>query len=327
MDPTSQEAGPSSFTTPKTDQGEWSSSSTPSRHTFPRRLSLLQNDTSSPVRATAEDARTSSAGGPKPLSLGSHPVTSAAGPSGSGATDTPRRGKRTSLSYIPSPSTSVKAVSEVQLSRAPSTTSTASGRTRTGSISRATAPRRPPSQSSQTANSDADDWLMSEEDASFSFPSAARAMAQRDSAKVEAQFHDVGFSLARILSIASAAAAFGEFPSDVFLSCVLCTTDRLQGRHHRRQTQHPSKRLRPRIQRGRCFSGPRGRPSPRPNRGTPSSPHLPRPLLLLLLQHQRHSESRRHTSRSKCTCLLVAPAVASQPGGSKARVGNPGQRT
>ncbi|SPO28753.1 uncharacterized protein UTRI_04631 [Ustilago trichophora] len=206
---TSQEAGPSNLKTPQTDQSEWSSistptattSSTPSRQTLPRRLSLLQNDSapsssSSPIRSSDDTRRTSFTGGPKPLSLGSQSVvTGAPISSGSTGTDTPRRGKRTSLSYIPSPSTSVKATATAedgQLTRAPSTSS-ASGRTRTGSISRATgtAPRRRPSHASQGGNSDADDWLMSEEDASFSLPS--RTMAERDSAKVEALFNDTGY--------------------------------------------------------------------------------------------------------------------------------------
>ncbi|SPO28232.1 uncharacterized protein UTRI_04631_B [Ustilago trichophora] len=207
----SQQAGPSNLKTPQTDQSEWASistptttisSGTPSRHTLPRRLSLLQNDstssssTSSPIRSSDDARRTSFTGGPKPLSLGSQSVVTG-GPSSSGstATDTPRRGKRTSLSYIPSPSTSVKAAATAddgQLARAPSTSS-ASGRTRTGSISRATGttPRRRPSQASQGGNSDADDWLMSEEDASFSLPT--RTMAERDSAKVEALFNDTGY--------------------------------------------------------------------------------------------------------------------------------------
>ena len=198
---TTQEAGPSSLKTPQTNQAEWPSSSsnaistptssTPSRQTFPRRLSLLQNDTSSPIRSD-DSRRTSFTGGPKPLSLGSQSVVGASAASSSAAgtgtgVDTPRRGKRTSLSYIPSPSTSVQA-DDVQLSRAPSSSS-ATGRTRTGSISRAAGSRRRPSQASQSAHSDADDWLMSEEDASFSLPT--KSMAERDSAKVEALFNDV----------------------------------------------------------------------------------------------------------------------------------------
>lgn len=189
-----QEAGPSAFKTPQNEQTEWTASSssttTPSRQTFPRRLSLLQNDSSSFSSPARDDGRrTSFTGPPKPLSLGSQSVTT---PTTTGASgfDTPRRGKRTSLSYISSPSTSFKANDDAAvappLSRAPSTSS-ASGRTRTGSISRTTgSSRRRPSQAS-----DADDWLMSEDDTSFSLPSAARAMAERDSAKVEAQFHDV----------------------------------------------------------------------------------------------------------------------------------------
>lgn len=201
--PTNQPAGAaSSFKTPQMDQSEWSAATptatttTPSRHTFPRRLSLLQNETASPARSDTpqEASRRTSFTGPKPLNLVSQPLSSAvpSSASSSAGPDTPRRGKRTSLSYIPSPSTSK--IDDGQLSRAQSTSS-ASGRTRTGSISRATnASRRRPSQASQAsagANSDADDWLMSEEDASFSLPSAARAMTQRDSAKVEAQFQDV----------------------------------------------------------------------------------------------------------------------------------------
>ncbi|GAC74281.1 hypothetical protein PANT_10c00089 [Moesziomyces antarcticus T-34] len=201
--PTDQPAGAaSSFKTPQMDQSEWSAATpttttTPSRHTFPRRLSLLQNEAASPARSDApqEGSRRTSFTGPKPLNLVSQPLSSAVPSSASSSgPDTPRRGKRTSLSYIPSPSTSK--IDDGQLSRAQSTSS-ASGRTRTGSISRATnASRRRPSQASQAsagANSDADDWLMSEEDASFSLPSAARAMTQRDSAKVEAQFQDTGY--------------------------------------------------------------------------------------------------------------------------------------
>ncbi|TKY89816.1 hypothetical protein EX895_001113 [Sporisorium graminicola] len=188
-----------SLKTPQMDQSEWSSSSafatptssTSSLKTFPRRLSLLQNDTSaSPVRTTSSDdsTRRTSFTGPKPLNLASQPVSSA------GSTETPKQSKRSSISYIPSPSTSVR-TDDGGLSRALSTSS-ASGRTRTGSISRATAAagssaaaaRRRPSQASQT-NSDADDWLMNDHDASSS--AAARSMAERDSAKVEALFNDV----------------------------------------------------------------------------------------------------------------------------------------
>ncbi|SOV06758.1 uncharacterized protein UDID_05619 [Ustilago sp. UG-2017a] len=182
-----QEAAPSSFRTPQNEQTDWTcavstpatctATGTPSRHSLPRRLSLLQNDTSSSSSSSArtDDGRRTSFTGPKPLSLGSQSVTTptTASASASGF-DTPRRGKRTSLSYISSPSTS-----------------SASGRTCTGSISRAArGSRRRPSQASDTA---ADDWLMSEDDTSFSLPAAARAMGERDSAKVEAQFHDTGY--------------------------------------------------------------------------------------------------------------------------------------
>lgn len=204
--------GPSNLGTPQKDQTEWSNATTPSRQTFPRRLSLLQNETTasastSPIRGNGvEDARrTSFTGGPKPLSLGSQPIvgssTGTGTPSSSAGVETPRRGKRTSISYIPSPSQSVNANDDVpqQLNRVPSTGG--AGRTRTGSISRAAAGsapnRRRPSQASQSGagnNSDAgDDWLMSEEDSSFSLPAASKSMAERDSAKVEALFNDVRF--------------------------------------------------------------------------------------------------------------------------------------
>ncbi|SAM84378.1 uncharacterized protein UBRO_05619-A [Ustilago bromivora] len=182
-----QEAAPSSFRTLQNEQTDWTcavstpatctATGTPSRQSLPRRLSLLQNDTSSSSSSSArtDDGRRTSFTGPKPLSLGSQSVTTptTASASASGF-DTPRRGKHTSLSYISSPSTS-----------------SASGRTRTGSISRtARGSRRRPSQASDTA---ADDWLMSEDDTSFSLPAAARAMGERDSAKVEAQLHDTGY--------------------------------------------------------------------------------------------------------------------------------------
>ncbi|EST06897.2 Essential protein Yae1, N-terminal [Kalmanozyma brasiliensis GHG001] len=148
------------------DQSEWASASTPTANT-PSRQAF-----------------------PKPLNLGSQPVASSSTPSGPPTTDTPRRGQRSSITYIASPATSVKA--DEGLSRNPSTSS-ASSRTRTGSISRATSGslRRKPSQASQGASSDADDWLMSEEDASFSLPT--KTMAERDSAKVEALFNDTGY--------------------------------------------------------------------------------------------------------------------------------------
>ncbi|KAJ1043128.1 hypothetical protein NDA10_007571 [Ustilago hordei] len=182
-----QGAAPSSFRTRQKEQTDWtcavstpatcSATGTPSRQSLPRPLSLLQNDTSSSSSSSArtDDGRRASFTAPKPLSLGSQSVTTPTTASAStSAFDTPRRGKRTSLSYISSPSTS-----------------SASGRTRTGSISRtARGSRRRPSQASDTA---ADDWLMSEDDTSFSLPAAARAMAERDSAKVEAQFHDTGY--------------------------------------------------------------------------------------------------------------------------------------
>uniref|UniRef100_V5GLQ3 Protein YAE1 n=1 Tax=Kalmanozyma brasiliensis (strain GHG001) TaxID=1365824 RepID=V5GLQ3_KALBG len=161
-----QTAGPSALKTPQMDQSEWASASTPTANT-PSRQAF-----------------------PKPLNLGSQPVASSSTPSGPPTTDTPRRGQRSSITYIASPATSVKA--DEGLSRNPSTSS-ASSRTRTGSISRATSGslRRKPSQASQGASSDADDWLMSEEDASFSLPT--KTMAERDSAKVEALFNDTGY--------------------------------------------------------------------------------------------------------------------------------------
>ncbi|KAJ1024399.1 hypothetical protein NDA18_004566 [Ustilago nuda] len=182
-----QGAALSSFRTRQKEQADWTcavstpatctATGTPSRQSLPRPLSLLQNDTSSSSSSSArtDDGRRSSFTAPKPLSLGSQSVTTPTTASAStSAFDTPRRGKRTSLSYIPSPSTS-----------------SASGRTRTGSISRtARGSRRRPSQASDTAT---DDWLMCEDDTSFSLPAAARAMAERDSAKVEAQFHDTGY--------------------------------------------------------------------------------------------------------------------------------------
>lgn len=180
-----QGAAPSSFCRVRKEQTDWTcavstpatctATGTPSRQSLPRPLSLLQNDTSSSSSSSArtDDGRRTSFTAPKPLSLGSQSVTTPTTASASAsAFDTPRRGKRTSLSYISS-----------------SSTSSASGRTRTGSISRtARGSRRRPSQASDTA---ADDWLMSEDDTSFSLPAASRAMAERDSAKVEAQFHDV----------------------------------------------------------------------------------------------------------------------------------------
>nr|CDI54423.1 conserved hypothetical protein [Melanopsichium pennsylvanicum 4] len=200
MDGATHEAGPSSMTTPRTDQSEWASastpiaSSTPSRQTFPRRLSLLQNDISSPVRPDIDGRRTSFTGGPKPLSLGSQSIVTAQTPtSASSGTDTPRRGNRTSLSYIPSPSTSIKTDDNgVGLARNPSTSS-ASGRTRTGSISRATATtrRRPSQTSNYTSNNNDDDWLMSEEDVANSL--TQRSMGERDTAKVENLFNDTGY--------------------------------------------------------------------------------------------------------------------------------------
>lgn len=138
------EAGPSTFRTPKNDQSEWSSSTTPSRSAFPRRLSLLSNPDSP-------------AGHKTKLSTSSTSST--------GTSDTPRRGKRTSLSYIASPSTAEEG---------PSLTRTPSGR-----ISRATG-RRGASQVS-----DAEDWLEDDD--------GGKSMGMRDSAKVENQFHDVGF--------------------------------------------------------------------------------------------------------------------------------------
>ncbi len=91
----SQEAGPSALKTPVTDQSEWASSSTPSRQTFPRRLSLLQSESavSSPIRTPTsasvdsqsqsqqqqqqqQNDRRTSFTGPKPLSLSSQPMTS-----------------------------------------------------------------------------------------------------------------------------------------------------------------------------------------------------------------------------------------------------------
>ncbi|CBQ68287.1 conserved hypothetical protein [Sporisorium reilianum SRZ2] len=196
MDPSLQQEASNLRTPQMGTSSATPTSSTPSRKAFPRRLSLLQNDTASPVRATTssssdDPARTTSFTGPKPLSLGSQPITSASASAGS--TETPRQSKRSSITYIPSPSTSLRQ-EEVQLSRAPSTSS-ASGRTRTGSISRATAgagsaaARRRTSQASQ-ANSDADDWLMNDQDAASS---AARSMAERDSAKVDALFNDTGY--------------------------------------------------------------------------------------------------------------------------------------
>ncbi|KAJ9473848.1 NADH:ubiquinone reductase (non-electrogenic) [Pseudozyma hubeiensis] len=168
MDPSSSSSsastGPSNLKTPQMDQSEFASfstptsSSTPSRQAFPRRLSLLQNDTSSSPAKPAS----------KPL------------------TETPRRSKRSSISYISSPA--VAPSEEVSLSRAPSTSSTSS-RTRTGSISRATASssRRIPSSTTTISDAGADDWLMNDED------TPSTSMAQRDSAKVEALFNDTGY--------------------------------------------------------------------------------------------------------------------------------------
>lgn len=188
-------AGPSNLETPQMDHtalfsASTPTSSTPSRQTFPRRLSLLHNDVASPARAStgSDDAARK---GARRLSLSSNQtVVSGAGPS-SATVETPRRTKRSSISYISSPATD-----EGHLSRTLSNSS-ASGRTRTGSISRANiASRRNPSASQATsvtgdATSDADDWLMSEEDTSFS--SATKSMAERDSAKVEALFNDTGY--------------------------------------------------------------------------------------------------------------------------------------
>lgn len=163
----SKEPSTSTLKTPLADQGEWAkpdpvtpvnntanTTVTPSRQPFPRQLSLLHNDASATPSTSAETgslARKTSL--TKPLTLGSQ-----------GGPETPRRGKRMSLQYIPSPSTSAVAAD-------PSSSRRVSDGPKTHAAS----------------SSDVDDWLASDDDAA----SLHKSMAQRDSDRVESQFHDV----------------------------------------------------------------------------------------------------------------------------------------
>lgn len=167
-------SGSSTLKTPLAEQGEWSkpdpvtpvnssanAATTPSRQPFPRQLSLLHQDasaTSSTSGGGGGDtgsslARKSSLNGPKSLNLGAQ-----------GGPETPRRGKRMSLHYIPSPSTSAVPAD-------PSSSRRVSDGPKTHAQS----------------SSDVDDWLASDDDAA----SLHKSMAQRDSDRVESQFHDV----------------------------------------------------------------------------------------------------------------------------------------
>lgn len=189
----------------------------------PRRASLLSQGTNSPARPFPTSASSSPAQpltgsshsrktsftGHKPLSLETRSVTNA-------SPVTPRRTKRMSLSYIPSPTTSSVKASPVPLASTASTSAvTGVDSPRSGSLSRSTSITRPspapvtsssastssishePGHTHKSASDAGDDWLMSDdEDAatgSFSVTQAqaSRSMAERDSAKVEAQFHDV----------------------------------------------------------------------------------------------------------------------------------------
>jgi hypothetical protein len=76
---------------------------------------------------------------------------------------------------------------------------------------------------------------MSEEDASFSLPSAARAMAQRDSAKVEAQFQDVRPFPSPLIHV--------DLDLVKLTELALCAIDGLPRRHHGRQAEHAAERI------------------------------------------------------------------------------------
>lgn len=178
-----QESAADTLKTPLAEQGEWSSkidpvtpvstatnntAITPSRQPFPRRLSLLHTDASSSSSAAVPGT------GAEAVSLARKTSLNGPGP------ETPRRGKRMSLAYIPSPSTSTAAVAD------PSSSRRVSDKSKTHASS----------------CSDTDDWLVSDDDATTVVTAAAsnlhKSMAQRDSDRVEAQFHDVSLDRAML---------------------------------------------------------------------------------------------------------------------------------
>ncbi|EPQ31000.1 uncharacterized protein PFL1_01189 [Pseudozyma flocculosa PF-1] len=161
--------------------------------------------------STTTHSRTASLVGRKPLSLESQSVTSASSPV------TPRRGKRMSLSYISSPPISgahAEQTASPSLSSAGGDGGSYFSPRSVGRTSRSGSMRRP-SNAAAASGSDTngnasggaaaatdgdDDWLMSDDNEAPSTSAAARlqsgagkSMGERDAAKVESQFHDIGY--------------------------------------------------------------------------------------------------------------------------------------